>query len=49
MKTLPGIREGLEERSWAEARAYVRIVAGAIAAMAGQVQEASTALAALTR
>ncbi len=49
VKTLPGIREGIEERSWDEARAYVPIVAGAIAAMADQVQQAATALAELTR
>ena len=49
VKTLPGIREGLEERSWDEARAYVPIVAGAIGATADQVREAAAALAALTR
>jgi len=49
VKTLPAIREGIEERSWDEARAYVPIVAGAITAMADQVQQAATALAALTR
>jgi len=49
VKTLPGIREGLEEGSWAEARTYVPVVADSIAAMAAQVQEAATALTALTR
>jgi len=49
VKTLPGIREGIEERSWDEAAAYVPIVAGAIAAMADQVQQAAAALDGLTR
>jgi len=49
VKTLPGIREGLEEGGWDEARGYVLIVSNAIAAMADQVQEAAAALSAITR
>ena len=47
VKTLPGIREGLEEKSFNEAEQYVPITADAIAAMADQVQQAATALGAI--
>lgn len=49
VKTLPAIREGIEEGSLNDARAYVPVVADAIAAMAGQVQQAAAALGAMTR
>ncbi len=49
VKTLPGIREGLEEKSFNEAEQYVPITADAIAAMADQVQQAATALGAITK
>jgi len=49
VKTLPGIREGIEERTWSDAEAYVPITAAAISAMAAQVTQAAQALTALAR
>jgi N-acetylated-alpha-linked acidic dipeptidase len=40
VKTLPGIREGIEQKQWDEARAFVPIVAKAIDALAAQVDRA---------
>jgi len=40
VKTLPGIREGIEQRQWDEARAFVPIVAKAIDALSAQVERA---------
>ena len=40
VKTLPGIREGIEQRQWDEARAFVPIVAKAIEALSAQVDRA---------
>lgn len=40
VKTLPGIREGIEQKQWDEARAFVPIVAKAIDALATQVDRA---------
>jgi N-acetylated-alpha-linked acidic dipeptidase len=45
VKTLPGIREGIEQKEWDEARRYVPIVASAIDALAKQVQQAADLLA----
>ena len=42
VKTLPGIREGIEQQQWDEARKYVPIVASAIDALAAQVERATT-------
>lgn len=44
VKTLPGIREGIEQKEWDEARRYVPIVASAIEALAKQVQQAADLL-----
>lgn len=44
VKTLPQIREGLEEGQWDEARAGVTRVAGALTALAEQVDRATAAL-----
>ena len=44
VKTLPGIREGVEEGEWREARAYTTRVADAITALADQVDEAADVL-----
>jgi N-acetylated-alpha-linked acidic dipeptidase len=44
VKTLPGVREGIEERKWAEAREHIRIAAGTIAAMAETIERASALL-----
>jgi N-acetylated-alpha-linked acidic dipeptidase len=45
VKTLPGIREAIEQKNWDEARQYVPIVASAIDALAQQIQQATTAVA----
>ena len=47
VKTLPALREGIEEAQWDEARAAVPKIAAAIEALASQVDEAATALARL--
>jgi N-acetylated-alpha-linked acidic dipeptidase len=49
VKTLPGVREGIEEKTWSDAEAYVPITAGAISALADQVAQAAQALTALAR
>jgi N-acetylated-alpha-linked acidic dipeptidase len=41
VKTLPAIREGLEQKQWDEARKFVPIVAKAIDALAAQVDHAA--------
>jgi N-acetylated-alpha-linked acidic dipeptidase len=41
VKTLPGIREGIEQKQWDEARRYVPIVAKAVDALAAQVEHAT--------
>ena len=40
VKTIPGIREGLEEESWEEAKYYVTVVSAALSDLVAQVQEA---------
>jgi N-acetylated-alpha-linked acidic dipeptidase len=40
VKTLPGIREGVEQKQWDEAKAFVTIVAAAVDKLAAQVEEA---------
>jgi N-acetylated-alpha-linked acidic dipeptidase len=40
VKTLPGIREGVEEKAWADAARYVSIVSQAVDELASQVEEA---------
>jgi len=44
VKTLPGIREGIEQKQWDEARAFVPIVAKAIDALASQVDRARSVI-----
>jgi N-acetylated-alpha-linked acidic dipeptidase len=41
VKTLPGIREGIEQKQWDEARSFVPIVAAAITKLAGDVDRAT--------
>ena len=41
VKTLPGIREGIEQKQWDEARSFVPIVAAAITKLAGEVDRAT--------
>jgi N-acetylated-alpha-linked acidic dipeptidase len=45
VKTLPGIREGIEQRAWDEPRKYIPIVAAAIDKLAAQVERAASLLA----
>ena len=40
VKTIPGIREGLEEEAWEEARYYVNVVSQAVENRVAQVREA---------
>jgi N-acetylated-alpha-linked acidic dipeptidase len=44
VKTLPGIREGIEQQQWDEAAAFVPIVAGAITRLADEVDHAASML-----
>ena len=44
VKTLPAIREGIEEKAWDEARRFVPIVAAAIDKLAAQVDRAGSIL-----
>ncbi|MEO6391697.1 MAG: M28 family metallopeptidase, partial [Pyrinomonadaceae bacterium] len=41
VKTLPGVREAIEQRNWAEAEAQIKIVAAAIDATAAQIDKAA--------
>jgi len=45
VKTLPGIREGIEQQAWDEPRKYIPIVAAAIDKLAGEVQRAASLIA----
>jgi N-acetylated-alpha-linked acidic dipeptidase len=47
VKTLPGIREGIEEAHWDEARSFVPVVAKAIEALTSDVNRATAALRAI--
>jgi N-acetylated-alpha-linked acidic dipeptidase len=44
VKTLPGIREGIEQQKWDEADAFIPIVADAIGRLAGEVERAESLL-----
>jgi N-acetylated-alpha-linked acidic dipeptidase len=44
VKTLPGIREGIEQKAWDEPKKYIPIVADAIAKIAAQVDRATALL-----
>ena len=41
VKTLPGIREGIEQKQWDEARSFIKIVAGAIDRLTADVNQAT--------
>ena len=45
VKTLPGIREGIEQRAWDEPRKFIPIVVSAINKLAAQVDQAAALLA----
>jgi N-acetylated-alpha-linked acidic dipeptidase len=49
VKTMPQIREGLEENRFTEAQGGVRTVSAAVNALAAQVNEAARALQHVTR
>ncbi|HZE96330.1 MAG TPA: transferrin receptor-like dimerization domain-containing protein [Planctomycetota bacterium] len=49
VKTLPGIREAIEERKWDEAGAQIDATAGAIARFAGDIERAAELLRAAVR
>jgi N-acetylated-alpha-linked acidic dipeptidase len=44
VKTLPGLREGIEERSWNEAREYIGILTGVLDRMAAEIGRARALL-----
>ena len=44
VKTLPGIREGVERGAWNEASAHVALVGGALGRLARQLDEATRML-----
>jgi len=44
VKTLPGIREGIEQKAWDEPKTYIPIVADAISKLAAQVDKAASLL-----
>ncbi len=48
VKTLPMLREGIEESQWAEARAAVPAIAGTLDALSGQIDKAAAALGRVT-
>ncbi len=47
VKTIPGIREGIEEEAWEEAKYYVKVVADVVGSLVAQVDEARALLGAL--
>ena len=44
VKTLPGIREGIEQGEWQEARRFIPIVARSVEKLAGEVDRAASML-----
>ena len=46
VKTLPGVREAIEQRAWEEASEQIEYSAGAIEALAGEIERAAALLAA---
>jgi N-acetylated-alpha-linked acidic dipeptidase len=44
VKTLPGIREAIEERHWQEAQDNIEIVAKTLNAYSGEVEQATAML-----
>ncbi len=47
VKTIPGVREGIEEEEWEAARFYVRVVSEALGELTNQVREAERIVASL--
>ena len=48
VKTIPGVREGIEEEDWEAARFYVRVVSEALSSLTSQVREAEEIVRGLT-
>ena len=44
VKTLPSVREAIEQRRWQEAQEQITVVAGAIEAFAREIEKATTLL-----
>ena len=49
VKTIPGVREAIEEESWDEAKLYIKVVSQALAGLVAQVAEARSIVEALAR
>ena len=47
VKTIPGVREGIEEEEWDAARFYVRVVSEALSSLTDQVRQAEQIVASL--
>lgn len=47
VKTIPGVREGIEEEEWEAARFYVRVVSEALSSLTDQVRQAERIVASL--
>ncbi|MCY4626443.1 MAG: hypothetical protein OXE58_02595, partial [Acidobacteria bacterium] len=47
VKTIPGVREGIEEEEWEAARFYVRVVSEALSSLTDQVRAAEEIVASL--
>jgi len=48
VKTIPGVREGIEEEDWEAARFYVRVVSESLSSLTSQVREAEEIIRGLT-
>ena len=48
VKTIPGIREGIEEEAWEEAKYYVKVVSDVVGSLVSQVNEARALLGTLS-
>ncbi len=49
VKTIPGVREAIEEESWDEAKFYINVVSQALEGLVAQVAEARAIVEALAR
>jgi N-acetylated-alpha-linked acidic dipeptidase len=45
VKTLPGVREAIEQRDWKEAEEQITVAAGVINGLAGEIDKATTLIA----
>ena len=44
MKTLPGVREAIEQRDWQEANQQIQVVAGVLERFAAEIDRATATL-----